>query len=305
MNKFARMLSAVGAAALLSGCAAEWDAFSEATVKAYDDTVAALGDIEDPLSSSYNKAKAAKPQGDAFNRYLHSGYLKLAEAERSEYDWVDSASFADKALASAEGQDVNPEPIYERDIPEDKQDELSQARKKLTTAIAAGGRTSAPEDAAKAQTSFDCWIQEQEENHQSSDIDACRRDFYAALGDVDSKLGGKLVALSNDYLVYFGFNSTKLSDEASATLASAAEALTSGKAERLVLAGHADQAGPGTYNFDLSERRVDAVRAFLLSAGVKAEQISVSAFGDTQPRVAVSENTPEPQNRRVEINLVK
>lgn len=305
MNRIARMLSALGAAALLSGCATEWDAFSDATVKAYDDTVAALGDIEDPLSDNYEKAKVVKPQGDDFNRYLHSGYLKLAEAERAEYDWLDSASFADKSLAAAEGQEVGPDALYDRSVPASKRDELVQARKKLTTAISAGGRTRAPEDSALAQTSFDCWIQEQEENHQSRDIDACRSDFYAALGAVDRKLGGKLAILSNDYLVYFGFNSTKLTDSATVTLANAAKELASGKAQGLILAGHADQAGPGVYNFDLSERRVDAVKQFLMSAGVKAEQITISAFGDTQPRIDVPSNTPEPQNRRVEINLVK
>ena len=70
-----------------------------------------------------------------------------------------------KSLAAAEGQEVGPDALYDRSIPASKRDELVQARKKLTTAISAGGRTRAPEDSAMAQTSFDCWIQEQEENH--------------------------------------------------------------------------------------------------------------------------------------------
>lgn len=304
MGKLVKLLSAAGAVALLSGCAG-WDEFTKATAEAYDETITAISQIDDPLADNYDAARAATPEGGDFNRHLHGGYLKLATAERAEYDWADSAAFSDKALAAAQGQDVGPDTLYDRSVPKSKRDELTQARKKLTTALSAGGRTKAPENAAKAQTSFDCWIQEQEENHQSRDIDACRNEFYAALGEVDRKMGGKLLALSNDYLVYFGFNSTKLSDEASATLAGAAKNLASGKAKRLILAGHSDQAGPGVYNFELSERRVNAVRQFLLSSGVKAEQISISAFGDTQPRVAVPDNTAEPQNRRVEINLIK
>ncbi len=122
-------------------------------------------------------------------------------------------------------------------------------------------------------------------------------------------MGRPVVAASSStdtgYLVFFDFNSAKLTDQAAATIEAAAAALTAGAATKVALSGHADGAGPSSYNMALSERRLEAVKQFLLSAGVKAEQIGLAPYGETRPRVTTRDDAAEAQNRRVEINLLK
>ena len=48
---------------------------------------------------------------------------------------------------------------------------------------------------------------------------------------------------------------------------------------RLILAGHADRRGPGSYNQLLSERRAEIVKRFLVGQGVPESSIDVQAFG--------------------------
>jgi OOP family OmpA-OmpF porin len=47
--------------------------------------------------------------------------------------------------------------------------------------------------------------------------------------------------------------------------------------------GHADRLGSAQYNQKLSERRADAVRAYLVSKGVDAGKVETFGFGKTLP----------------------
>jgi outer membrane protein OmpA-like peptidoglycan-associated protein len=68
-----------------------------------------------------------------------------------------------------------------------------------------------------------------------------------------------------------------------------------------VLTGHADRAGPSDYNFGLSRRRADAVKAELVRLGVSSAEITTEAKGESEPLVPTADGVPEAQNRRVEI----
>mgnify|MGYP001277198610 CR=1 FL=1 len=75
---------------------------------------------------------------------------------------------------------------------------------------------------------------------------------------------------------------------------------------RLTLKGHADPRGSREYNQELSQRRVDRVKGFLVALGVPAGNIQTEAFGkqenltDRQVRSAVEKNpelSPEDRQR--------
>lgn len=51
---------------------------------------------------------------------------------------------------------------------------------------------------------------------------------------------------------------------------------------RLTLIGHADERGPKGYNKDLSERRAEVAKNFLVDQGVPADHIETQALGDDQ-----------------------
>jgi len=104
-----------------------------------------------------------------------------------------------------------------------------------------------------------------------------------------------------EFLVFFDFDSSALTPEALNILKSAADAAKKGNYARIVLTGHADRAGPTDYNFALSRRRADAVKAELVRLGLSSTEISTEAKGETEPLVPTADGVPEAQNRRVEI----
>jgi outer membrane protein OmpA-like peptidoglycan-associated protein len=71
----------------------------------------------------------------------------------------------------------------------------------------------------------------------------------------------------------------------------------------VALRGHADGIGSFKSNWVLSQKRADAVKAYLVSKGIPASKIISTAFGSTMP--LASNKTPQgrQENRRVEIKL--
>ena len=106
---------------------------------------------------------------------------------------------------------------------------------------------------------------------------------------------------AKEFLVFFDFDSAKLTPEALKIVHSAAEQARAGGSSRIVLTGHADRAGPAKYNVGLSQRRANSVKAELVREGLSATEISTIAKGETEPLVPTADGVPEPQNRRVEI----
>jgi outer membrane protein OmpA-like peptidoglycan-associated protein len=70
-----------------------------------------------------------------------------------------------------------------------------------------------------------------------------------------------------------------------------------------VIAGYTDSRGSDEYNRDLSQRRADAVRDFLIGEGVPAEQIVSEGRGETNPIATNATAEGRAYNRRVEISL--
>src|SRR5688572_16267206 len=71
------------------------------------------------------------------------------------------------------------------------------------------------------------------------------------------------------------------------------------------LEGHTDNVGSPKANLDLSQKRVDAVKKYLVEKGISKGRIQTKAFGGSQP--LKNEQTPEAKalNRRVEMRILK
>ena len=96
----------------------------------------------------------------------------------------------------------------------------------------------------------------------------------------------------------FGFNSAKLSADDEAYLNEAAERLNADvNADKTVTAnGYASMEGPASYNVDLSRRRAEAVKGYMVEKGVAADRISVKGNGATDKFGPAHKD-----NRRVEV----
>jgi len=108
------------------------------------------------------------------------------------------------------------------------------------------------------------------------------------------------VVLASDAL--FDFDKSEIKSEGKASLAELAKKLQSD--DRLIISGHTDSVGSELYNLALSQRRADAVRNYLLTQGVAAEQMEVRAKGESEPVADNATAAGRAANRRVEIDII-
>ena len=67
--------------------------------------------------------------------------------------------------------------------------------------------------------------------------------------------------------------------------------------------GHTDNVGKYDYNVDLSERRAQAVRTYLINQGVPAERLTAHGYGPDKPIADNKTKAGRAKNRRVEFNI--
>ena len=252
-----------------------------------------------------DNAKGLTPSGDAFSGALYNEYLLLSEMEFAEGDYRDSDTFANRAIASAAGTPPEPEALDARKIPAEAQGALAEARRNLMDALNAGARTAKPAAAARAQASFDCWMQEQEENFQPEDIKWCRDRFDAAMAEIGTPAPAPAPQVTFvNFTVYFDFDRSNITPVAQAILIDAANAADDMKASSVTVSGYADRSGPADYNMRLSQRRADTVAAELAGLiGPGAPAMTILAFGETDNLVETPDGVKEERNRRVKIEI--
>jgi len=77
--------------------------------------------------------------------------------------------------------------------------------------------------------------------------------------------------------------------------------------KRIEVGGHASSEGSDDYNLDLSERRAEAVRQYLVeTSGVRHERLTAEGYGETKPLVAPDDSEVlREKNRRVEFVILE
>lgn len=95
------------------------------------------------------------------------------------------------------------------------------------------------------------------------------------------KPAAKKVTLSADAL--FDFDKAILRSEGKAKLDKLSEDAKDLNLEVIIATGHADRFGSDAYNQKLSEKRAQAVKAYLMDKGIEANRIFAEGKGETQP----------------------
>lgn len=105
--------------------------------------------------------------------------------------------------------------------------------------------------------------------------------------------------------VNFDFDKDSIRDEDRATLDHVVDIMSRYEHVEIMLSGHTDIKGSRKYNVDLSERRSEAVKMYLIEKGISADRIEMEWYAfDTPVKV---NTTPENRfsNRRVEITQIE
>jgi OmpA-OmpF porin, OOP family len=280
-------------------------------------------------ASSVEALNKAQAVGSPFTKQLASEYRDFANyAQKEASDYADALHFARKGLAAASGVVVMPETLDDWDLSDSNLVEMTKARNDLIDALEAGGRETAPDKAAIAQTRFDCWSEQQEEEWAANV--PCKGQFYDALKALQDSVGSKPapapeVAAAPEafpepvtempkgeaapveqamFIVFFDWDKSNLSTGANDVLDAVAQELKTRKdVKGVVVAGHTDTSGSPEYNQKLSQRRAKAVSDGLVSRGVPDATVRVEAHGESDLLVKTPDNVREPANRRAQITL--
>ncbi len=115
---------------------------------------------------------------------------------------------------------------------------------------------------------------------------------------------GNNITLNMPGNITFATNSAGLNADFFPVLNSVAQVLGEFDKTVIEVAGHTDSTGTAEYNQQLSERRAQAVAAYLETRSIRSDRIITVGEGEQKP--IASNDTPEgrQQNRRVELTLV-
>lgn len=135
-----------------------------------------------------------------------------------------------------------------------------------------------------------------------SDLSQARTALMAALARlaaVKEEDRGIVITLSGSVL--FRTDESMLLPDAQTRLDQVAEALMTNPGRSLVVEGHTDSQGTDEHNQDLSQRRADAVRSYLIGRGYADHRIVARGMGEGSPIADNGSPEGRSNNRRVEI----
>jgi outer membrane protein OmpA-like peptidoglycan-associated protein len=113
-----------------------------------------------------------------------------------------------------------------------------------------------------------------------------------------------LVMTLDSKSIRFDFNKANVKPEYRDILNRIAGILMTLKGYTIAVYGYTDDIGTQSYNLQLSQRRAEAVRDFLVQAGLSPAIMSTKGFGKSDPRVWGENEQARAANRRVEIGIV-
>jgi outer membrane protein OmpA-like peptidoglycan-associated protein len=203
-----------------------------------------------------------------------------------------AAALAEQASEKAFSADQAPRAAAEgRAVAEGKAEdarlEAEAARQEATTAVASAEQAKAEAERIRKRA-------EAERDRLESALGQIAETRRTALGLV-MNLGG-------DHLK-FEFNRAELSAKDRELLARIAGILITAHDYTISVNGHTDDVGTAAYNQKLSERRAQAVRDYLVEAGLQPEILSVTGHGKSLPLVRGTSDAARAKNRRVELAI--
>ena len=101
--------------------------------------------------------------------------------------------------------------------------------------------------------------------------------------------------------ILFDFDKAVLKPEGKAEVDNAVSHLKEWPNDTVLIEGHTCDIGEAAYNEGLGGRRANAVKTYMVEAGISADRISTKSFGETQPAVPNDSAANRKLNRRAVI----
>jgi outer membrane protein OmpA-like peptidoglycan-associated protein len=321
--KTMQFLIIVTLVALVAGCAAMAPSELVSARAAYQD--ASAGPAEKLVPAELHKAHEALDLAEQSFKEEPNSYktkdLAYVAQRKAELAGALGAMAADKA--SKEKADADYLKQQAEMVKQGKQ-ELSESEKRHAETLAALAAEQASKDkaefekrhaetlaalaaekASKEKAEADLQKQQAEIEKQKQDISESQKRTADALAEL-SKLAavteeerGLVVTLSGSIL--FRSAEATLMSSAQKKLDQVTKALLAVRARNIIVEGHTDSRGSESYNQNLSQRRADAVRDYLVQKGYPADHIQARGKSKGSPIADNASPEGRANNRRVEI----
>jgi len=211
------------------------------------------------------------------------------------------------------------------------------AHDRLAAALAAG-RDKFPEQAARAQSDYDCWVLFGMVPAAAANAATCKNQLDTSLPNLEVAIRPAAAPMlpapppmtapvttapmtapvttapvappppppppaTSDFTVYFDFDSWTLTAEDLTVLTNVINTARAGGQSHITVVGHTDTSGPADYNQKLSVRRANVVVEALVDMGARRNAIQASGVGETDLAVPTGDNVKEAKNRRTVVDL--
>jgi OOP family OmpA-OmpF porin len=242
------------------------------------------------------------------------GFFSMFDDSDTPGDLLNRA-FSAKADLATNGQEPLPEAAPDPAI--------APARDRLVAAVAAG-KAQYPEESARAQADYDCWVLFGSVASAASASVACKSQLDTSLPHLESlehpapapapmpappPVTSAPIAppapapVANNFTVYFDFDSWTLTAEDLTVLTNVINTARTGGQAHITVVGHTDTSGPDGYNHTLSVRRANVVVEALVDMGARRAAIQASGVGEADLAVQTPDGVKEAKNRRAVIDL--
>jgi outer membrane protein OmpA-like peptidoglycan-associated protein len=248
--------------------------------------------------SAYDRASRG-PASQLNPAGLHSAKESLDVAEQSFAKEGDSQETKDLAYTSERRAQTAEARAQDLQFVQQKEQTLTQMHAAQTSQVQL---TAAELGRAKTQLGAQGQqlMSERERREDAERRAAAATAALAGFGTVKQETRGMVITLSGSVL--FASNKSELLPSAQRKLNDVADTLTKQDPDsKMVVEGHADSQGAAEYNQELSQRRAESVRGYLVSHGISSDRVTAQGFGFTRPIADNASAEGRADNRRVEI----
>ena len=253
-------------------------------------------------------------------------YKEFAYSELYEmHDELDANYFAFKANNILKTKIIRIENPKNWKIPDNYENEAKEEYKKISSLLKEEFTFQYPKLVAKLVSGYDCWLEQIEENWQIKDIEYCKNKFTNAYKKIlASEVSKKSISKkqkseissssvsekdksyfiegdkTKSILVFFNFDSHKLSITEKDKLDNYISTLIKTNSNPIIIYGHTDTKGSKKYNLILSDQRALSVSKYFRKKGINNKLI-IKSYGEDYPLIITGDNVEEENNRRVEV----
>lgn len=147
---------------------------------------------------------------------------------------------------------------------------------------------------------------QQKQQDQQQQIEAIKQQMQSQFSKYDAQITAMQGRVSIDTVAHFAFNSATLNEQDKPALQDFASTISKYHPNVLItVEGFADPAGSRAYNKKLGMQRAEAVRDFLVSSGLPADQVRAVSYGEDSNRQVVEGASHDRgrDNRRVSLTV--